>query len=159
MKHRAFTLVELLVVIAIVGLLSGVAVVATNNARQKAKIAKANADIQQIYKRIDLVRNNNNLVLMSITGSNASDWPCRSRNLDGLATSDSCIISMTNTFATLGITPLPRDPWGHPYLIDENELEGGGCVSDNLYSAGLDFVDSGGAGDDINFAIPMYYCH
>jgi len=36
---KAFTLVELLVVIAIVGLLSGVAVVATNGSRAKAKLA------------------------------------------------------------------------------------------------------------------------
>lgn len=36
---KAFTLVELLVVIAIVGLLSGVAVVATSSSRAKAKIA------------------------------------------------------------------------------------------------------------------------
>ena len=39
MKRSAFTLVELLVVIAIVGLLSSVAVVATSNSRDKAKVA------------------------------------------------------------------------------------------------------------------------
>lgn len=39
MKHKAFTLVELLVVIAIIGLLSSVAVTATSNSRDKARIA------------------------------------------------------------------------------------------------------------------------
>lgn len=158
MKRRAFTLVELLVVIAIVGLLSSVAVVATKSARDKAKIAKTNADLLQFYKQIEIARNNANTVLMYVTGSNASDWPCRGRNIDGIADSDSCIVSMTNSFAAIGIPSLPRDPWGHPYMFDENELEGGGCAHDNVYSAGLDFVDSGGAGDDINFSIPYFVC-
>lgn len=40
-NRQAFTLVELLVVIAIVGLLSSVAIVATSNSRDKAKLAAA----------------------------------------------------------------------------------------------------------------------
>lgn len=54
MKRRAFTLVELLVVIAIVGLLSTVAVVATNASRINARNAKRKADLIQISKALDL---------------------------------------------------------------------------------------------------------
>jgi prepilin-type N-terminal cleavage/methylation domain-containing protein len=54
MSRRAFTLVELLVVIAIVGLLSTVAVVATNNARINARNTQRKANLVQVSKALDL---------------------------------------------------------------------------------------------------------
>lgn len=57
--RRAFTLVELLVVIAIIGLLSTVAVVATTNARSKARDTKRIADMKQIKLAIDLYYDTN----------------------------------------------------------------------------------------------------
>jgi prepilin-type N-terminal cleavage/methylation domain-containing protein len=53
-KSRGFTLVELLVVIAIIGLLSTVAVVATNSSRDKARYARTIADMEQISKAAEL---------------------------------------------------------------------------------------------------------
>ncbi len=53
-RRRAFTLVELLVVIAIIGLLSTVAVVATANARIKARNTKRIADIRQIITALNM---------------------------------------------------------------------------------------------------------
>lgn len=60
MNRRAFTLVELLVVIAIIGLLSTVAVAATNSARTKSRDTKRLADIAQIRKALELYYANNN---------------------------------------------------------------------------------------------------
>jgi prepilin-type N-terminal cleavage/methylation domain-containing protein len=54
MTRRAFTLVELLVVIAIIGLLSTVAVVATNSARIKSRDTKRIADLKQIQLALSL---------------------------------------------------------------------------------------------------------
>ncbi len=54
MKRSAFTLVELLVVISIIGLLSTVAVVATNSSRNKARYARTIADMEQIAKAVEL---------------------------------------------------------------------------------------------------------
>ena len=50
----AFTLIELLVVIAIIGLLSTLAVVALNSARQKSRDSKRVADVKQIQTALEL---------------------------------------------------------------------------------------------------------
>lgn len=59
-KQRGFTLIELLVVIAIIGLLSTLAVVALNNARQKARDAKRISDIKQVQTALELYFNDAN---------------------------------------------------------------------------------------------------
>lgn len=56
-KRKGFTLIELLVVIAIIGLLSTLAVVALNSARQKARDAKRVADVKQIQTALELFFN------------------------------------------------------------------------------------------------------
>jgi prepilin-type N-terminal cleavage/methylation domain-containing protein len=52
MKRTAFTLVELLVVIAIIGLLSTIAVVSMNTARDKAKIAAGLSFERSIFHKL-----------------------------------------------------------------------------------------------------------
>ena len=59
-KQRGFTLIELLVVIAIIGLLSTLAVVALNNARQKARDARRISDVKQIQTALELFYNDEN---------------------------------------------------------------------------------------------------
>jgi len=53
-NKKGFTLIELLVVIAIIGLLSTLAVVALQNARQKSRDAKRVGDIKQVQTALDL---------------------------------------------------------------------------------------------------------
>ena len=76
MKRKGFTLIELLVVIAIIGLLSTLAVVALNSARQRSRDAKRVADIRQIQTALELGFSETSgypvatgLVLGSATGS------------------------------------------------------------------------------------------
>ena len=53
-NKKGFTLIELLVVIAIIGLLSTLAVVSLNNARQKSRDAKRVADIKSVQTALEL---------------------------------------------------------------------------------------------------------
>ncbi|MFH1523137.1 MAG: type II secretion system protein [Patescibacteria group bacterium] len=59
-RQKGFTLIELLVVIAIIGLLSTLAVVALNNARQKSRDARRVSDIKQIQTALELYYNDAN---------------------------------------------------------------------------------------------------
>lgn len=54
MKRKGFTLIELLVVIAIIGLLSSLAVVSLNSAREKARDARRVSDVRQLATLIEM---------------------------------------------------------------------------------------------------------
>ena len=58
-KPKGFSLIELLVVIAIIGLLSTMAVVSLNNARQKARDARRQGDLKSIQTAIEMYRTQN----------------------------------------------------------------------------------------------------
>ncbi len=60
MQKKGFTLVELLVVIAIIGVLSTLAVVSLNNAREKSRDAKRVSDIKQVQTALELYFADNN---------------------------------------------------------------------------------------------------
>ncbi|MAF25331.1 hypothetical protein CL634_07115 [bacterium] len=58
-QAKGFTLIELLVVIAIIGLLSTLAIVSLNSARQSSRDAKRVADFKQIQTALELRFNAN----------------------------------------------------------------------------------------------------
>lgn len=79
MKRAAFTLVELLVVISIIGILSTVAVVATDSARRQALDARRKADLVQLAKAIEMYNYDNGDLPMNTVGfcfaiSNPNGW-------------------------------------------------------------------------------------
>lgn len=53
-QRKGFTLIELLVVLAIIGLLSTLAVVSLNNAREKSRDSKRVSDIKQVQTALEL---------------------------------------------------------------------------------------------------------
>lgn len=59
-NQKGFTLIELLVVIAIIGVLSTLAVVSLNNARQKSRDSKRVGDVKQIQNALELYYNDAN---------------------------------------------------------------------------------------------------
>ncbi|MBI4812221.1 prepilin-type N-terminal cleavage/methylation domain-containing protein [Candidatus Falkowbacteria bacterium] len=74
-RQAGFTLIELLVVIAIIGLLSTLAVVALNNARQKSRDAKRVSDIKQIQTALELYFNDENGYPANITAGSPITGP------------------------------------------------------------------------------------
>ena len=74
--NSGFTLIELLVVIAIIGLLASIVLVALNTSRQKSRIAKRVADLNQIATALELYYNdNNNVYPLSNPGDNpGGNW-------------------------------------------------------------------------------------
>lgn len=67
--RKGFTLIELLVVIAIIGLLSTLAIVALNSARQKARDAKRAADSKQLQTALELYYNDKTSYPLPLTGA------------------------------------------------------------------------------------------
>jgi len=67
-KQKGFTLIELLVVIAIIGLLSTLAVVALNNAREKARDARRVGDVKQVQTALELYYNDESGYPDAVTG-------------------------------------------------------------------------------------------
>ncbi len=70
-KEKGFTLIELLVVIAIIGVLSTLAVVSLNNARQKSRDSKRVGDVKQIQNALELFYNDANGYPAAVTAPGA----------------------------------------------------------------------------------------
>jgi type II secretory pathway pseudopilin PulG len=113
--------------------------------------------------------------LLALTGTSCSECVCKTgRSLAGLPAGDICMANWVKALTGLyeaatgqpardvaGRLTLPerfaRDPWGAPYLLNENEGETpGACDPDVLRSAGPDGLF--GTADDIVAAIPPVFC-
>lgn len=133
MRQEGFTLIELLLTISIIGFIATMSLITFDNTRIKAREAKMNSDLRQIILAIDLARADKNKVLGDITGSFCSACACSG----GYETS-SCIDRFNYAFRALGFPGLLKDPWGIPYILDENEYEWSWdqCRCDTVHSAG-----------------------
>lgn len=160
-KKTGFTLIELLVVIAIIGLLSTLSIAALNNSRNQARKTRVNADLNRIIEAIIMAQGESGQAVLKITGSGCSACACTSAgNLINISESHNCYINWKNAIKKISdaslfyqdIKNLYRDPYGSPYLLDENETEGGACNHDSIRSVGSDGVV--GTSDDITKQIP-----
>ncbi|NUM25523.1 MAG: type II secretion system protein [Candidatus Buchananbacteria bacterium] len=140
MKKRGFTLIELLVVIAIIGLLSTLAVVALNSAREKARDAKRVADIKQVQTALELYFND------------SSSYPVDDGDGYTLGTDVTCLGSggFDTTCADpiyMGLVPSNPTPGGAAYTYESVAAGGGGnCTSEPCPSYNITFTLEGQTG-------------
>ena len=170
-SSRGFTLIELLVVIAIIGVLSSVVLASLGSARQKGQIAAARSEMNTFVKAIIIAQGESGKRLLTMSTEGGSSAPNCSRcacvtgtDLRNISPSSTCyqnwirvingVQSNTGGLVT-NLTSMTRDPWGSPYLMDENQGEGGNCSRvDSLVSAGPDGILS--TSDDIpGLPIPL----
>ncbi len=168
-KSVGFTLIELLVVISIIGLISSIALASLTTAREKARIARAVTEMRQIEDAIILAQGETGTTTkVTVYDPNISLTPyctdCACRNtpyrasfglspinsIRDIPVGDPCYYLWIHArdrieIASGGVIDLSnfdRDPWGSPYLLDENEgelpLTHVDCGLDTLRSAGPD---------------------
>lgn len=130
-KRRGFTIVELLIVIVVIAILATISVVAYNGIQARSHTSKIESDLTQLEKAIVLARiNQGEVPLTAITGGGFTGASCSDKpsgtDLAALPKTDQCWVSYLNaldsisTASHMDVRSLV-DPWGRPYLIDENE--------------------------------------
>lgn len=158
LNSKGFTLIELLVVVSIIGVLASVVLSNLGKARDRARIAAAQSQMREIQKLVLLAQINENALLYQITGYACSECFCRDTQI--LSSNSACVdrwrLSIDRIAAAAGYASPENfytDPWGQPYLLDENEGEfSSRCIPDMLGSAGPDrsqgrgFATNGTAG-------------
>ena len=121
-NKKGFTLIELLVVIAIIGLLSTLAVVALNNARQKSRDARRVSDIKQIQTALELYFNDVSLYPIVAAGAILGDTAQKCFDEDGFVAA--CDVSGTTYMAQVPSNPSPENDGNCPgagYSYDSDD--------------------------------------
>jgi len=141
-QSKGFTLIELLVVIAIIGLLSTLAVVALNSARQRSRDAKRVSDIRQIQTALELAfseTNNYPVGASTVLGSASADVLC---NATGTAQFQADTSGCTTIY--MGLVPSNPSPNGVDYSYTADGSTGVYQILFNLEGA----TGQLGAGDN-----------
>ena len=148
-KHQlGFTIVELLIVIVVIAILAAVSVVAYTGIQDRARQSKVSSDISQLVRAVTMAREQQSKTTGQITGSYMTGQACwlkpNGTNLADLPATDACwvnyLLALDRITQASGVNVKDLiDPWGRPYLIDENEGENAACYKDTIAMYRLPF--------------------
>jgi len=166
--NKGFTLIELLVTLAIIGLLATLSMAGVNYARQKAKIAKAQHEINQIYKAIGMFTTDTgvwpnhqqyNTVCSDLPGGcpannelcgpDVNGVTCVTGGVDG-GVMGIILDDSGNPYDNWNGPYMPRmpvDAWNHEYFFDSDyfiHLDGTPCHDDLISCIGAVVIGSYG---------------
>ncbi len=126
-KQSGFTLIEIMVVVVIIGILASVVVPRIMDNPDKARVAKANNDIQALGGALDIYRLDNYV------------YPTTDQGLEALINPPSSSPEPPNWKQGGYIKKLSKDPWGNEYLY----LNPGEHSEIDIYSLGADGAPGG----------------
>ncbi len=127
-------------------------------------------DLSVVELAINVGRLQTKQNLIDITGNSCSDCVCRnfsfipplSGNAEECINRWDIILTALKSSSEIDLSFMETDPWGSPYLVDENEGEFAGdyCRRDTLFSAGPDrrheADDEDASGDGHSIRIDFY---
>ena len=150
-NKKGFTLIELLVVIAIIGLLSTLAVVALNNAREKSRDARRLSDVKQIQTALELFYNDcNSYPIISAAGQLTT-----AMNNAGETSACPTGITLGSFLNTIPTPPTPADGTcsaDNSYDYTSNDSDGTAWTSGSCASYTIEYClggQSGGVTGDV----------
>jgi Tfp pilus assembly protein PilE len=160
----SFTFIELLVVVGIISLFSLIILTNLNKLKERVKYRLVWQEMLTLEKAFEYVHIFEGKTLGQFTGGWCSDCSCRSTT--PAKDIPDCVNSWRNVVDKLyqigAISKKERfytDPWGSPYLLDENELEGNNCSPDWLVSVGPDLrFNPPYSNDNIVRRLPYLIC-
>lgn len=129
-----YTIVELLIVIVVIGILAAITIVAYSGIQDRARMVRMNSDLRNLQSAIIQARTQTSQVLGSITQNFATAETCAGQpggtNLATLPKTDACWVNYLSALDKISLASGRNvrnlvDPWGRPYIIDENETERG----------------------------------
>ena len=171
-KIQAFTMIELLVVIVLLSILSGVLLTVINpsGVKDTANYAVAEEEMRKFIEAVQIAQSESDRPLKEITGNYCSECACRNVSISLCISPWEQALSKisTTTGGLVDLSELKTDPWGNPYLLDENEYEYSWkpCRPDVISTAGSDGSNDGevvgeewyGTAATRSFSIPLYSC-
>lgn len=115
-QNKGFTLIELLVVIAVISLLSATVLVSFEGARQRGRIARAQADLYELRNDILLLEHDTGLHpnKLSLTPCVQNPEVYLNSCAAGLQCSDGGFPNWNGPY----VEEVPKDPWGTYYYFD-----------------------------------------